>query len=230
MFWEETEEKSVITTSDDVVELAFKINCKALPVDHAYPLYQSVKQVLPWVEEAGVGLHTIHVVASGNGWMRPEDPDELLYPSKRTRFSLRVPKERIADAEKLSGVELDIAGNKLTVHDMNIKHLKSFETLFSRYLVADDDSNEEKFLADIFEQLKVLEIHARKMMCGRENVIKTPDGKIKTRSLMLADLDDDASIKLQQTGLGSLQHMGCGLFIPHKGIKAVSSADSSNEK
>ena len=230
MFWEEPEDKSVITPSDDVVDLVFKTNCKALPVDHAYTLYQSVKQVLPWVEAPGVGLHTIHVVASGNGWMRPEDPDELLYLSKRTRFSLRVPKERISDAEKLSGVELDVAGNKLTVYDMNIKQLESFETLFSRYLVADDDNDEEKFLADVFEQLKALDIHARKMMCGRETLIKSPDGEIKTRSLMLADLDDEASIKLQQTGLGSLQHMGCGLFIPHRGIKAVSNIDSGNEK
>ena len=230
MFWDEPEDKSIVTTSDEVVDLVFKTNCKALPVDHAYPLYQSVKQILPWIEEPGVGLHTIHVVASGNGWMRPEDPDELLYLSKRTRFSLRVPKERISDAEKLSGVELNVAGNKLTVHDMNIKNLESVETLFSRYLVANDDNDEEKFLADIFEQLKALDIHARKMMCGRETLIKSPDGEIKTRSMMLADLDDEASLKLQQTGLGSLQHMGCGLFIPHRGIKAVSNIASGNEK
>ena len=230
MFWEDNDDKPKVTTSDDVVDAVFKINCKAIPVDHAFTLYESVKLILPWIEEAGVGLHTIHVVTSGNGWMRPENPDELLYPSKRTRFSLRVPNARIADAKKLCGMELDIAGNKLIIDEMNIKHLEPFETLFCRYLVADDDNNEEKFLADIFEQLKELDIHARKMMCGKEHNIKMSDRIIKTRSMMLADLEDEDSIKLQQIGLGSLQHMGCGLFIPHRGIKAVSKIASNSEK
>ena len=230
MFWQEDDDKPAVTITDDIVELIFKIKCQAIPVDHAYALSQSVLKVLPWLEEDGVGLHTIHVVTSGNGWMRPENPDELLYPSKRTRFSLRVPKERISDAEKLEGVELGIDGNSLIVSEMKIKPIEPHETLFSRYLITDEVEDEEKFLEGIFEQLKSMDINVRKMMCGKENRIKTNDGTIKTRSIMLADLDDEASVKLQKTGLGSLQHMGCGLFIPHRGIKAVSTIPSSNEK
>ncbi|MDH5435937.1 MAG: type I-MYXAN CRISPR-associated protein Cas6/Cmx6 [Gammaproteobacteria bacterium] len=231
MYWEEADNKPKVPISDDVVDVVYKINCKTIPVDHAYSLYESVKSILPWIEEAGVGLHTIHVVTSGNGWMRPEDPDELLYLSKRTRFSIRVPNAHIADAKKLCGMELDIKGNKLLVDEMNIKYLEPVETLFCRYLVTGENNNdEEKFLASIFEQLKSLDIHARKMMCGKENNIKTPDGIIKTRSMMLADLDEEDSIKLQQVGLGSLQHMGCGLFIPHRGIKAVSSIAPNSDK
>jgi hypothetical protein len=39
---------------------------------------------------------------------------------------------------------------------------------------------------------------------------------------MLADLSTDESIRLQQQGLGPRRLMGCGIFIPHKGIDAVS--------
>jgi len=42
-----------------------------------------------------------------------------------------------------------------------------------------------------------------------------------TRSLMLADLTVEEAVKLQQQGLGADRKLGCGLFIPHKGINPV---------
>ena len=38
---------------------------------------------------------------------------------------------------------------------------------------------------------------------------------------MVADLDVEEAVVLQQRGIGVHQKIGCGLFIPHKGIKAV---------
>ena len=38
---------------------------------------------------------------------------------------------------------------------------------------------------------------------------------------MVAELTPEHSIRLQQAGLGEGRKMGCGLFIPHKGIKPV---------
>ena len=229
MFWEETGDKKNVSVSDDIVDAVFKISCPTLPVDHAYALYSAVLNRLPWIEEEGVGLHTIHVAASGNGWMRPEDPNELLHPSRRTRFAIRVPKKRIDDVGALSGASLDIKGNVLDIHDMEVRELHASETLFARYIVATDDDDEEQFLQEMFEQLKSLDIHARKMMCGRQSRIETPQGSIKTRSMMLADLELEDSVKLQQRGLGPLRHMGCGLLIPHRGIKAVSSRRNEDE-
>ena len=42
---------------------------------------------------------------------------------------------------------------------------------------------------------------------------------------MLADLSADESLRLQQFGLGPYRYIGCGLFIPYKGIKAVNRDD-----
>ncbi|MBV5275414.1 MAG: type I-MYXAN CRISPR-associated protein Cas6/Cmx6, partial [Lamprocystis purpurea] len=47
------------------------------------------------------------------------------------------------------------------------------------------------------------------------------NGAITTRSLLLAGLKPDESLRLQQQGLGLHRLMGCGIFIPHKGIDAV---------
>ena len=70
-------------------------------------------------------------------------------------------------------------------------------------------------------QLQAMGINVKKMMCGKEGVIQIPDTTLHTRSLMLADLELEESVKLQELGLGSGRKLGCGLFLPQKGIKAV---------
>ena len=58
-------------------------------------------------------------------------------------------------------------------------------------------------------------------LCGIGHEIHTLDGAVETRSLMIADLDKPTSIQLQEQGVGPLRHFGCGIFLPHKGIRAV---------
>ena len=64
-------------------------------------------------------------------------------------------------------------------------------------------------------------IRVRKALCGKSTLLATPTGTVQTRSLMLADLTVEESVRLQQCGLGTHRLMGCGLFIPHKGIDSV---------
>jgi hypothetical protein len=39
--------------------------------------------------------------------------------------------------------------------------------------------------------------------------------------LMIADLEIEESVRLQQSGLGPYRHLGCGVFIPHKDINEI---------
>jgi hypothetical protein len=59
------------------------------------------------------------------------------------------------------------------------------------------------------------------MICGRCGEIRTADETIFTRALMVADLEAEESVALQQQGLGQGRMLGCGLFVPHKGIDPV---------
>ena len=72
MYWEENKQDEYSSAvSDEIVDLAYSITCKSLPVDHAYALSEAMAKALPWfVEDEYVGLHTIHVAESGNGWFR----------------------------------------------------------------------------------------------------------------------------------------------------------------
>ncbi len=224
MFWtEEENSKEKFVIPEDVVDLLFKLDCKMLPVEHAYTLSQAIKSVLNWIEtEELAGIHQIHVAESGNGWMRPEDPlNEVLHLSRRTRLSLRVPKQRIEDAKQLTGQTLDIEGFSLTIGEASIKPLSDLSPLFSRYVICDIELSEEQFLNSVAEQLQSMDIPVKKMMAGKQHIIKTPDTNFYTRSLMVAELDKVHSVRLQQCGIGPGRHLGCGIFLPQKGIKPV---------
>ncbi|WP_455209577.1 type I-MYXAN CRISPR-associated protein Cas6/Cmx6 [Kaarinaea lacus] len=222
MYWQDEDERMTSTVPDDVVDLVFAIACKTLPLDHAYSLSKAVQEILPWLtEEDGAGVHTIHVAESGNGWMRPNDINAILHPSRRTKLRVRVPKHRVEEGKSLTGKTLDLDGHAVTVKEVSVKLLSDHPTVFSRYIVTDDFETETEVLEEMVKQLKAMGIKPKKMLCGTETIITTPDQEIKTRSLMLADLSVEESVILQMKGLGSHRWLGCGLFIPHKDIKEV---------
>ncbi|MEJ2095282.1 MAG: type I-MYXAN CRISPR-associated protein Cas6/Cmx6 [Gammaproteobacteria bacterium] len=207
MFWsDEKDRKAEFVVSDDVVDLAFRIRCPTLPLDHAHSLSSALLRELPWLEkEEFAGVHLIHGAASGNGWYRPED----------------VPRHRLEDARQLVGKTLDIAGHPLALGETEVFLLSSLPTLFARYVITDADKSEEAFLVDVARQLEADGIACRKLLGGISHALKFPQGPVFTRSLMVADLEPEQSVRLQQIGVGEGRAMGCGLFLPHKGIKPV---------
>lgn len=224
MFWtEEREEDKTYKVPDDIVDLSFALRCKYLPLDHAYALSQSLQHALPWLaDEDSAGVHLIHVAESGNGWYRPQCGDALLHLSRRTRMMLRVPKHRIEDARRLEGQSLDVDGHPLDVGESLIKQLSALSTLFARHVVmADAAMSEAEFLEHVVSELRALDIPVRKILCGRAHDLNTPAGPIHTQSVMVADLEPEAAVRLQQQGIGPGRKLGCGLFLPHKGIKPV---------
>jgi len=228
MYWQEDDRKDDISTSDSVVDLHYKIDCKQIPTSHAWDLSQALYQALPWIkDEAEVGIHQIHGATSGNGWERPPD-GEMIYLSKRTRMHLRVPTARIEEASELVGKTLDVDGNPVAIGKMASKKIDPFSTLFSRYIVVETGMSEDDFLSWVDEELKARDIQARKLLCGIGHEIEANGEKIETRSLMIADLDRVTSVALQEIGIGPHRHLGCGIFIAHKGIKAVGETEDKS--
>lgn len=227
MFWEEDkDENTPYTVPEDVLDLVYQISCKCLPLDHAHAFSVAIRKALPWIDdEPMAGVHLVHGAESGNGWMRPEDAsNELLHLSKRSRMTLRIPGSRIEDAGELTGAVLDIEGYRLEIGKMKTRLFSALPTQFARYVVVPDGINhedEEAFMRYAAEQVQSLEVPVRKLLCGRTHVIQHPDGDLYTRSVMLADLEPEQAVRLQQSGIGSHRKMGCGLFLPHKGIRAV---------
>jgi len=226
MYWAENASEENYIVPDDVVDVAFGIRCRALPVDHLHGLSQAVGAALPWFrDEPGAGLHPVHGADSGNGWMRPENPDDLLYLSARTRLVLRLPRERVGESHALVGRTLEVCGQELRIERATLRPLVAIQTVFARYVVTEKGEEEGAFLAQAVSALAELGIRPKKMLCGRETPVRTGDGTIRTRSLMVAELGLPESVRLQRSGLGPRRHMGCGLFIPHKDIAPVKPAE-----
>jgi CRISPR-associated protein Cas6 len=230
MFWQEDTDQTEALDADAVVDVLFSLQCRSLPVDHAHALSTALLELAPWLgEEPFAAVHTIHVAGSQNGWERPaHGGDQQLLLSRRTKLSIRVPRPRVGElAAALEGQTLDIAGSPLTIGSGKERPLSRDGTLFARYVVLPGEAagdDEDAFLTWAAAELSALDIKVRKALCGKTTPLATPDGALATRSLMLASLTPDESIRLQQHGLGPHRTMGCGVFIPHKGIDAVKKA------
>ncbi len=228
MYWQEDDQNAHPAPVDDVVDVMFSLRCRSIPVDHAYALSRAVLAAAPWLADEPEGaIHSIHVAGSQNGWERPEHgTGEQIHLSRRTKLGIRVPKARIDDLKQaLEDQILDIAGSALTIGPGKPRPMSTETTLFARHVVPDtgavEDLGEDAFLDWAVTELRRHGIRIRKALCGKTIALDTPDGPIETRSLLLADLAPDEALLLQRRGLGAHRTMGCGIFIPHKGIEAV---------
>ena len=229
MFWQEDEDKSLpYQAPEDIIDLSFSIKCKTLPIDHAWALSREIIKHLPWIKQHKIaGIHQIHVAESNNGWLRPDDDEgALLYPSHRTKMILRIPADKRKETEKLTNASLDISGHILKVGKSKKRVFTNSGVLSSRYVLSNENEDENAFLLRMANEIKEkTNFNVKKMLCGKKHTIKTPDKNLMTRHLMIADLDNDASIKIQQFSLGEGKELGCGLFLPHKGIKSLNATE-----
>jgi CRISPR-associated protein Cas6 len=229
MFWQEEENKQEYKVPDDVQDLLFDIQCRELPVHHIHALSTALLELLPWlVDEPMAAIHEIHLAGSQNGWERPDPAlGQKLILSRRTKLTLRLPKHRTEQAQaELNGMTLDIDGHPMTIGKAKAKSLSKSGTIFARNLVleAGEAEDETAFLQRMVGELAKRDIKVKKAMPGKTVEIHTPDGPVATRSLMVADLTTDESVSLQQQAVGEHRLLGCGIFIPHKGIEAVKKA------
>lgn len=226
MFWQE-DGKSTSTVVNEVVDLGFRLEAKTIALDHAEVLAGAMLRVLPWLsDEVNAGIHMIHVAASGNGWLRPDNPDsEVLCLSKRTRLHIRIPKNRVADADHLTGTLLTIGDADIMLGQAQVKPLVDSTTVFSRYIVSDPEESENDFMQRQAQELAAMGINVKKMLCGMTNVFKIGNQAVYSKSMMLAELASEESLLLQEKGLGPLRLSGFGLFNSHKGIAPVMSAN-----
>ncbi len=221
MFWtEDKDDKTEFQVPENVLDVVYRIKCKCIPLEHAYALSEALHQALPWLaDEPVAGIHQLYGAESGNGWERPDT--EVLYLSRRQHLILRLPKARLQEAEQLTGQKLDVGGYPLEVGEFTTRRLSDLSTLFARGVIAKEGQSEVEFMQESARQLEAMGIEVKKMICGRERSIRLPHTTLITRSLMLADLEQSQSVRLQELGLGPERKLGCGLFLPQKSISAV---------
>jgi len=225
--WLEKQDNSTKGNSASMTDVIFKIECQSLPVDHAAALSQSLCANLDWLKDSpNAGIHPIHVAGSQNGWQRPESSEQPLLLSKRTRLKVRVDtalSEKLINSLKNTTHHVD--QHPLKILDGRLMPIQPVATLFSRYTVYLQDqtnaADESVFEQQVIAQCERIGFTPTKILCGRSNTISFKGENISVRSVMLADVPVENSVVLQETGLGDLRLIGCGIMIPHKDTGAV---------
>tara|TARA_S200000501_G_scaffold178203_1_gene167848 strand:+ start:7137 stop:7817 length:681 start_codon:yes stop_codon:yes gene_type:complete len=226
MYWEEDNQNSTVKIDDSIVDVSFKVNCKKIAADHSYNLFEAILGEFPKIEEIdNLAIHSVYGAESGAGWERPETE---IYLSKRTRFCIRTPVEHAEEFFNLDKKILKVGKYEMQLTKPTIKNLVITDTLFCRSVVVENNKNEEEFLKDIHSSLKLMGVNVKKMLCGKEHLIQTPNRALIGKTLLITDLEKDDSIKIQQLGIGIGKLFGCGIFLPHKSIAAVA-VSKSNE-
>jgi len=222
VFWnEENERESPLQAPEDVFDIVFKLSGKSLEIDHAHDLSQALRQVIPDQSYLQLGIHQIRVAESGNGWNRPINSQAIMQLSRRAKLVIRADLDSHDDVRNISGKTLQLGGRQIKIGESSIRKLSMLGTLFSHAVSCDENLSEEHFLAEVAAQLGRMDISVSKMICGKAGSIRTDTKNIFTRSLMIADLKPEESVRLQKQGIGENRNLGCGIFIPHKGIDAV---------
>jgi len=194
-----------------VTDVQFELKGRALPKDHGYALFLELARLLPWIaDEETLGIHPVHGADTGLG--------ELVL-SRRTRLVIRTPIDRVEEIMQLSGKTIHIAGEPLQIGAAKTRPLTLHTPLYAHCVTTGSD-DETVFAADIIRLLDEMHIDTR-FICGRRQSITTANGVVSGYSLMLHGLPVEHAVQIQVSGLGGNRKLGCGIFIPHKSINAL---------
>ena len=192
-----------------MTDVAFGLLGSTLSRDYRYSLAEAVEAALPWLTDlGGMGVHKLNLSAGGG-------PVALL--SRRTRLTLRVPRDRAAEVALLEGSELQVGASQLRVGAPQTRELLPYGTLYA-HLVATDHNDEAVFMQAMAAELSDMGVSCRPI-CGKFQVLES--GSLRGFSLMLDRLSRTDSLRVLEAGLGQHRRLGCGLFVPHKSAAAV---------
>lgn len=225
MFWREAiDPERPYQVPEDVFDLIFRLRGTDLDIDHAHALAQALRQHLSADLCSRIGVHGVRLPDSGNGWIRPQQIGASIPLSRRARLVIRVHRDDQAALAQISQQTLQLGAQAIEVGACTTRPLSTIGTLYARALRCERSQSEEEFLGQIAAALRAMGIDVDKMMCGKSGEIRAGGEILFTRALLVADLKPEEAITLQRNGIGADQLLGCGLFVPHKGIAPVYSA------
>lgn len=194
------------------VDLSFQVIGEVLPADHGYALYAALthrKEELHSLQ--GLSIQTIAGIPDKKG---------KIYLSDRSRLWIRLPYDQIPMIYDLAGKSLTIGAHGIRLGIPQIYSLRPATQLKSRIVVIKGYQEPTAFIEAVSRQLETLEIKGRTVIpFSTQGEIERKTIKIKRFTvvgftLVIFDLSEEDSIKLQIHGLGGKRRMGCGVFVP----------------
>ena len=194
-----------------VVDLVFALIGRQIPEDYRYLLWRALQPLLPWMdEEPQAGIVGIGAVPTGTA-------AALL--SHRARLTLRLPRARVDAAHRLAGMRIRIGSDEIEFGTARERPLQPSPTLYAPLVVL-DRGDEVGFGQVLEERLSAIGVSCSPIL-GRRRSFRLGSDAVDAYPVALHGCRPEQSLKLQANGLGSLRHLGCGVFIPHKKIENI---------
>jgi CRISPR-associated protein Cas6 len=199
-----------------VSDIQFELKGDALPMDHAWAMYQGLLTLAPWLaDEEAIGIHPVLGIHTGGG--------EMIL-NHRAKLVLRSPAAQLDKLAQLSGRAFTVSGHTLSLGASKIKPLTRHTPVYAHTVCTGAD-DEMAFTRDIIKVLDAMNINTR-FICGKPQKFFDGEKMATGYSLMLHGLPIEHAIRVQQQGLCLHRKLGCGIFIPHKSITAVGAIDA----
>ncbi|WP_330203418.1 type I-MYXAN CRISPR-associated protein Cas6/Cmx6 [Cyanobacterium sp. Dongsha4] len=205
----------------DIINLVFPVMGETLPADHNYRLYATLSKRFPQVHNLqDLSINTISGISDRQGKITLT-PHSKLY--------LRLPVEAIALVYSLAGQTLTIGDCQIKLGNPELQTIKPSYSLKARLVTIKGYTEPMEFLQAAQRQLEKLEIQANiGIPANNKGEPKRLTMKInKTNrsytivgfSVVVTDLLEEDSVKLQIQGLGGKRRIGCGVFYPNIRVK-----------
>lgn len=184
-----------------------------MPLDHGYALFSALARALPVAHKAsGWGIHPIR------GRRGAAEGDSLVLDTS-SYVKLRMPVGEIGAVLPLAGAAIKIGDARVSLGVPRVHPLVSSSVLRSRLVTIRGFLEEEQaFLGAVRRQLAAIPLGQDPerivVRIGRRRVTRIRGKAIVGFALQLEELDPDASLAVQATGVGGRRHMGAGVFVP----------------
>jgi CRISPR-associated protein Cas6 len=195
----------------NMVDLQFELRGERMPAEHGYALFRAITAHLPWFAEAPhAGIHAVRAAAIGGA---------TLGLSRRVKLVLRVPRARVEEARALEGRRLQLEDVALEVGAARERAIEPWSALYARLAIAGPEE-ETAFLAAL-ERLLAETGHAFDTVLGRRASLATPEGQRSGYAVLLHGVTAQASLELQERGIGTHRLYGCGILVPYRTVGSV---------
>jgi CRISPR-associated protein Cas6 len=187
------------------LDLQFPVTGASLPSDQGYALFAAISRVIPEAHDSDwLAVETLPGVARGDG---------LTQLDARAKLRVRVPQDRVPLLLKLAGKRLEVDGHAVRLGAPQIYLLKPSSALYARVVTIKGYTEPEPFLDAVCRKLDALGVKGEPVV-GPRRVLKVGSHTVVGFALAVHELSDEASILLQERGIGGRRHMGCGFFNP----------------
>ncbi len=194
-----------------IIDCSFNLHGGAVPLDHGYALFGAVSRVLHQLHERPCwGVHPVVGTRVAPG---------VLALTPRSSLTIRAPADDIAELLPLAGKKLELDGHRVVVGTPTVHPLRPAHALRSRFVTIKGADAGDATLHELGRRalarlaVECADLSKARLRIGERRVMRVSNHTVVGFAADI-ELTAEASLFIQEKGLGGRRHMGAGLFIP----------------